>query len=90
MQEEACILGVPNVTIRDVTERPETLEVGSNILAGTAPDSIVDAVTLVATDSTPWMPPADYTVRNVAETVRRLVLGFGIPNHAERKWMSRE
>jgi UDP-N-acetylglucosamine 2-epimerase (non-hydrolysing) len=34
VQEEACIFGVPNVTIRDVTGRPETLESGSNILAG--------------------------------------------------------
>ena len=34
VQEEACIFGVPNVTIRDVTERPETLECGSNILCG--------------------------------------------------------
>lgn len=34
IQEETCILGVPCVTIRDNTERPETLEVGSNILVG--------------------------------------------------------
>jgi len=34
VQEETCILGVPCVTLRDNTERPETLEVGSNILAG--------------------------------------------------------
>src|SRR5205814_451087 len=30
VQEECCIFGVPNVTVRDVTERPETLEAGSN------------------------------------------------------------
>lgn len=34
VQEETCILGVPCVTLRDNTERPETLEVGSNVLAG--------------------------------------------------------
>ena len=34
MQEEACILGVPCLTYRDNTERPETIEVGSNILLG--------------------------------------------------------
>ena len=30
VQEEACIFGLPNVTIRDVTERPETTECSSN------------------------------------------------------------
>jgi UDP-N-acetylglucosamine 2-epimerase (non-hydrolysing) len=41
VQEEACILGVPCVTLRDNTERPETLEVGANILAGASPGNIV-------------------------------------------------
>ncbi|MEI2763304.1 MAG: UDP-N-acetylglucosamine 2-epimerase [Methanothrix sp.] len=34
VQEEACIPGVPCVTLRDNTERPETIEVGANVLAG--------------------------------------------------------
>jgi UDP-N-acetylglucosamine 2-epimerase (non-hydrolysing) len=34
LQEEACILGVPCVTLRDNTERPETVDVGANIIAG--------------------------------------------------------
>jgi UDP-N-acetylglucosamine 2-epimerase (non-hydrolysing) len=41
VQEEACILGVPCVTLRCNTERPETLDVGANTLAGTDPDEIV-------------------------------------------------
>lgn len=32
LQEEACILKIPCITLRNSTERPETLEVGSNIL----------------------------------------------------------
>ena len=35
VQEETCVLGVPCVTLRDNTERPETIDVGSNMLAGT-------------------------------------------------------
>ncbi|MCL2110078.1 UDP-N-acetylglucosamine 2-epimerase (non-hydrolyzing) [Microgenomates group bacterium] len=34
IQEEACILGVPSITLRENTERPETIEVGANILVG--------------------------------------------------------
>lgn len=41
IQEEACILGVPCVTLRDNTERPETISVGSNIIAGTEPARIL-------------------------------------------------
>ena len=32
VQEEACILKTPAITIRDSTERPETIEVGANVL----------------------------------------------------------
>jgi UDP-N-acetylglucosamine 2-epimerase (non-hydrolysing) len=34
IQEEACILGVPCITIRQNTERPETIAVGANVLIG--------------------------------------------------------
>lgn len=34
VQEKTCILGVPCVTLRANTERPEMIEVGSNMLAG--------------------------------------------------------
>ncbi len=37
VQEEACILNVPCITVRDNTERPETITVGSNVLAGSNP-----------------------------------------------------
>jgi UDP-N-acetylglucosamine 2-epimerase (non-hydrolysing) len=40
VQEEACILGVPCVTVRTSTERQETLEVGSNVLAPTGADVV--------------------------------------------------
>lgn len=33
IQEEACILNVPCLTLRTSTERPETIEVGANVLA---------------------------------------------------------
>jgi UDP-N-acetylglucosamine 2-epimerase (non-hydrolysing) len=41
MQEETTALGVPCVTIRDNTERPVTVDEGTNVLAGTDPDRVV-------------------------------------------------
>src|SRR5437762_3209369 len=41
LQEEACCLQVPCVTLRDSTERPESVEVGANMLAGADPERIV-------------------------------------------------
>jgi UDP-N-acetylglucosamine 2-epimerase (non-hydrolysing) len=44
IQEESCILKVPCVTLRENTERPETVEVGANIVASTAADKVLEAV----------------------------------------------
>jgi len=57
VQEEACILKVPCVTLRDNTERPETIEVGANILAGTSPDRIVEYSTLMLGRANDWDSP---------------------------------
>ncbi len=57
VQEEACILGVPCVTLRDNTERPETIKVGSNILAGTDPESISDCAMDMMARTNDWSNP---------------------------------
>lgn len=57
VQEEACILGVPCVTLRYNTERPETIEVGSNILAGTEPSFIVEKAGLMLKKPRGWNNP---------------------------------
>ena len=76
VQEESCIFRVPNVTIRDVTERPETIECGSNVLSGTDPETIMKLVKLVTEKPPVWQPPPEYLAPNVAATVCRIVLGF--------------
>ena len=43
LQEETTALGVPCVTIRENTERPITVEMGTNVLAGTTKTAIIDA-----------------------------------------------
>ena len=42
IQEESCILGVPCITLRESTERQETIELGSNLLGGTQEERIVE------------------------------------------------
>ncbi len=76
VQEEACIMGVPNVTIRDVTERPETLECGSNVLAGADTQTIVNMVSIVTHENRRWQPPSEYLAPHVADTVAGIVLGY--------------
>lgn len=76
VQEECCIFGVPNVTIRDVTERPETIECGSNILTGAEPEMIVQAVDIVLNSPCDWMPPTEYVEKHVSTAVAKIVLGY--------------
>ena len=57
VQEETCILNVPCVTIRDSTERPETVDVGANIIAGVDPVSIIEAADRMLTCSRSWKNP---------------------------------
>jgi UDP-N-acetylglucosamine 2-epimerase (non-hydrolysing) len=86
VQEEACIFGVPNVTVREVTERPETLECGSNILCSVDPQAIAGAVRLVTGQKRGWQPPKEYLESGVAEAVCRIVLGYRMPDAAETAW----
>jgi UDP-N-acetylglucosamine 2-epimerase (non-hydrolysing) len=86
VQEETCILKTPAVTVRDVTERPETLECGSNVLAGSDPESIVSLVDQVTRAPAEWQPPPEYSRLGVASAVTRIVLGFRLPDRAEEEW----
>ena len=76
VQEECAIFKIPNITLRDVTERPETLECGSNILSGAETDSILRAVELAISQPANWQAPAEYLSENVAQTVSKIVLGY--------------
>jgi UDP-N-acetylglucosamine 2-epimerase (non-hydrolysing) len=57
VQEEACILRVPCVTLRDNTERPETVDVGANILAGASSYKILDCVKVMLGRENNWINP---------------------------------
>jgi len=57
VQEEACILGIPCVTLRYNTERHETIEAGSNVLAGTNPRNIIEKVRFMLNENKSWENP---------------------------------
>jgi len=76
VQEECCILGVPTVTMRDVTERPETIECGSNVLAGVEADRILPTIDLAVRARGTWTPPPEYLASHVSDTVTKIVLGL--------------
>ena len=75
VQEECCLYKIPNVTLRDVTERPETLESGSNLIAGCEPEAILRAVRTVLSLGWDWESPAEYMVPNVSRKVVKILLG---------------
>jgi UDP-N-acetylglucosamine 2-epimerase (non-hydrolysing) len=76
VQEECCIFKVPNVTVRDVTERAETIECGSNILTGAEPETILRAVKAALGTPSDWLPVTEYLEPNVSSTVVKVVMSF--------------
>ena len=57
IQEEACVLNKPCITLRENTERPETLNVGANILTGLNRDRIIQAVDFWQKGELNWLNP---------------------------------
>jgi len=57
VQEEACIMKVPCVTLRDNTERVETIEIGANIIAGSRSERISQCVEIMLQANRAWDNP---------------------------------
>ena len=72
---KCAILGVPNVTMRDV-QTSETQECGSNFLAGADTNTIVNGVKIVMGLDSPTRAPTEYIVKNVSDVVVRITLGY--------------
>lgn len=74
VQEEACIFGIPSLTIRESTERQETIECGSTILTGTKYIDIINAYDIIEKRQN-WNIPVDYLVENVSDIVINILMG---------------
>jgi UDP-N-acetylglucosamine 2-epimerase (non-hydrolysing) len=81
VQEEAAILGIPSVTVRDVTERPETVECGSNILSGADKRTILHCVDVALNREGSWRAPPEYLIEYVSETVVNILIGYQPPSN---------
>ncbi|SEC69108.1 UDP-N-acetylglucosamine 2-epimerase (non-hydrolyzing) [Paenibacillus sp. GP183] len=75
VQEECCILRIPTVTIRQSTERPETVECGSNTVSGVDAGQIAKAVQLMVQLGANWQCPQGYEDTDVSFKVVKYVLG---------------
>jgi UDP-N-acetylglucosamine 2-epimerase (non-hydrolysing) len=57
VQEETCILRTPCVTLRDNTERPETVDVGANVIVGVGSDDVVEGADVMINKNKDWENP---------------------------------
>lgn len=73
VQEEACILHIPCVTIRDRTERPETVDVGANVLVHRDAEAMVAALNR---PMPPWTNP--FGDGHTAERILDIVMGLHV------------
>jgi len=74
VQEECCLFHTPAVTIRDSTERPETVECGSNIVSGLETSDILNCFDRALSSSKDWKFPIGYKEDNVSDKVINFLL----------------
>lgn len=75
VQEECCIFNVPAVTIRDTTERPETVECKSNIVSGVKAEPILNCTRIMLAADTDWTYPIGYTDKDVSDKIIKYING---------------
>ena len=76
IQEETTVLGIPCLTLRDSTERPVTVQLGTNTLVGAEPEAAVMAVERALSG-----PPKAYTLPplwdgKAAERIAQILRGM--------------
>lgn len=73
LQEETSWLGVPCITVRDNTERPVTIRLGTNILAGAGPNAIEKALAKLGKKTTNGNPKIPYWDGMAAERIVKII-----------------
>lgn len=74
LSEESAILNFPSITIRDSMERPEALESGVLILAGTTPEEVLEAIKVSEQTQKSLSSPPDYFIPDTSNRVIRYII----------------
>lgn len=78
--EEASLLNLPAITIRNTHERPEGMDVGTLIMAGLKKDRVLEAVKVIIDqhdyEKNSICPVVDYEAINVSKKILRIVLSY--------------
>jgi len=75
VQEECCLFHVPTVTVRNTTERPETIECGSNMVSGIDAKQIEKCVQVMIDQKRNWIFPDGYQHLDVSDKVIKILMG---------------
>ena len=78
ISEESAILNFPAVTIREATERPESLDSGTITLTGLDCDTLLDSIQLAIKESKEKVSrqiPKEYEISNTSWRVVKLIIG---------------
>jgi len=80
ISEEASLLNLPAITIRNAHERPEGMDVGTLIMSGLKNDRVLDAVKVIIAqhdkNNRVMHPVADYEGGPVSKQILRIVLSY--------------
>ena len=77
--EEASILNLPAITIRQAHERPEGMDEGTLIMSGLNKERIIESIKIVTSQhkkNRPMRLVKDYDVDNVSKKVLRIILSY--------------
>jgi UDP-N-acetylglucosamine 2-epimerase (non-hydrolysing) len=73
VQEETTILGVPCITLRENTERPVTLDHGTNVLVGADPEKIIREFSSILKGGRPQVPAPHFWDGNAAKRIVQIL-----------------
>ena len=78
--EEASLLHVPAITIRNVHERPEGMDVGTLIMSGLETETVLDSVRVTIDqherNAASFKVPSDYSNHSVSKQIVKIVLSY--------------